>query len=145
MYFHAGQILFKIFFKKFQITHYLIICINILREICYLMCDVTFKTMWLPCWIIGVRLRKFMGPITPRMHIIYICSLTPVFLIRNIQGFFYRFCDFYHPSEMVRLTSIFSGVDFNFATKSNLTEPKDWLLYDTGFVLQMKKKWSQFA
>ena len=66
-------------------------------------------------------------------------------LVQNVhskisQGFYYRLCDDKYPYEVSKIRSIFSGVDFNMATKSNLTEPKDWLLYDTGFVLKMKKK-----
>ena len=56
----------------------------------------------------------------------------------KFQGYFFRFCN----TEQTRLASIFSGVDFKFATKFNLTDPADWLLYDTGFVLKMNKNLS---
>ena len=43
-------------------------------------------------------------------------------------------------SEVVKLKSIFSRVDFNFATILNRSKPRDWLLYDTGFVLKISQK-----
>ena len=61
-------------------------------------------------------------------------------MFKTFQGFLYNFCESQNLSELVQLTSIFSHMDFNMATKTNLTDPKDWLLYDTGFVLKMKKK-----
>ena len=62
-------------------------------------------------------------------------------LKKTIQGYFYRFCE--NLSAVPRVETVFAGVDFNMAKQSNRTEPKDWLLFDTGFVLKLKKKlWS---
>ena len=61
-------------------------------------------------------------------------------MFQNIKGSFYRFCGDHVQSELPKISSIFSRVDFSSATKYNLTDPKDWLLYDTGFVLKMKNK-----
>ena len=57
----------------------------------------------------------------------------------KFKGYFYRFCEENHPPEVAKIISTFSGVDFSMATKTNLTEPKDWLLYDIGFALKIEK------
>ena len=38
---------------------------------------------------------------------------------------------------MPKIASVFTGLDFHNAQQSNLTDPENWLLYDTGFVLKM--------
>ena len=75
--------------------------------------------------------------------------------INYFKGFFYRFCAEHHQSELSKIRSIFPGIDFNSAMQSNQPEPKDWLLYDTGFVLkikhpdtevkQFKRNWNKFG
>ena len=63
------------------------------------------------------------------------------FQIQNmLQGFFYRLCDAQYRYELPNIRTIFSEIDFDMAAKSNLTEAKDWLLYDSGFTLKMKIK-----